>query len=182
MSVANSRFASGALSKIAEQSVVGAPAASFDFQNIPATFKTLRLVLAVRTDTAVDHGQIVCRFNNDATNIYDSVIAIALAGAWTVTTLPTEAFARCGETCGAVAPASHFSIHEILIPSYADADRVKHWEAMSVARQAAGSLRYCKGGGAWFNAGLAAINRVTVFDRAGGNWIAGSRCSLYGMS
>ena len=159
---------------------LSATAASIDIQNIPQTYAHLRLVVHGRGDTASTETGTTIRFNNDSSSNYDWQ-----RGNWQSTTgTGTETKATTSGNIGRIAAANSTAAYSggavCDIPSYTGTTFNKtytslssSWQSSSTASQQQDSLA-----GQWRS--TAAINRITVLPAAG-NFITGTRVTLYGM-
>jgi hypothetical protein len=156
---------------------LGSAAATIDFTSIPATFAHLRLVIVGRGDTAAGSTSLGLKVNNDAGGNYEWITLFGrsnstLAYDTGVTTSPMIVGYLPAATAG-----GGLGISDILVADYASTVlhkgftwTDKHFDATN---RAAGA-----GGGRWTS--TAAINRLTLLLGAG-NFIAGSRATLYGL-
>ena len=166
---------------IEDQLLVGADA-DFDFTAIPATYKHLCLVVYARGDAAGASTILIARFNGDSGANYDDEYKDVDG---TTNSAPVgqvaQTFLQCGEIPGWTAGASRAGLYEILIPAYAGTTLFKMlrshggWsDGTAVANQ---SIRHATG--TWRS--TAAINRVQLLPGSG-NFVAGSRATLYGLN
>jgi len=162
-------------------STLGAAAANFDITGIPATFSHLQLFVFVRADPAALTNSCLARFNNDSTANYHSQTvqgqgSTAAAGEGTAATS-----ASLGACLANTAPANWYSSHIVQIPNYAASGPIKIADFLTTYRwQTAAGGHVRVNGGVYWNNG-AAISRITVLPQSG-NWMAGSRCTLYGLA
>ena len=165
--------------KLADVLLVAA-APSLDLSAIPQTFTHLQLVLSLRGDGAGVTQGVSLRFNNDATaGAYQSELVSAAAAVVAAAEAINTNLITLGACPAATGIANHFSSHTVGITNYRSA-AAKVAEITAATRQSTASgglLRYLIGG---FWASAAAINRVTVFPAAG-NFVSGSRATLYGL-
>jgi hypothetical protein len=171
----------GALSQIFNSLLVGS-AASFDIQNIPASFNHLLIIGYLRSDTAAAITGCVARFNNDSAANYDEDRLSASAG----TPSAAESLGGTSITLAVVpantATANYFGAVSATLPSYLNATGNKpivspfHQSDSNVT----GHVQPGVGGGKWRTAGTP-ITRVTILPGAG-NWVAGSQLSVYGLT
>lgn len=162
--------------------VLGSAAANIDFQNIPQTYRHLRLVLTARCDRpAANEDSLACRFNNDSAagryqaqqfEASDVTVTAALRPATTLLELPAipAINANAGDVLAAV----------IDIPNY----RGTVWRKMVTGTFMERSttvpgIRAGVIGGFWH--GTDAINRITLTTANAANFVAGSVVSLYGV-
>lgn len=165
-------------------STLGVSAASFDFTGLPTTYAALMVIFQGRSDTAALNTQVDMRFNNDSAaanyawneNRLDGVTVAAADD------VPgTAGFVRVGKITGATATANYFGTSTIWIPNYATGSAAfREFSAKSSGRSsnAANAGWLYEYGGMWL--ATTAISRLTLLPEAG-NWITGSRCSIYVM-
>lgn len=160
-------------------STLGAPAASFDFTGLPTTYAHLLVVAYLRTDTGSAQNVSV-RMNNDSAANYNYQEGLFTNGSASEGQGLAQTAIRTGYTAGVTDTANRFSSHEIFLPNYANTSNHKSIDSrfsVSISDLAAGQYAGV-GGGTWKSA--AAINRITILPQAG-NFVAGSRCSIYVM-
>lgn len=168
--------------KIAEQTLE-ADGPNFDFQDIPDTYQTLRLVGSLRSTQASAFSGVVISFNNDTTDAnyaFQRVQGNAAAAASAENTSAANS-RNTGLVPGASALADAYGMVDVTISGYADTDRFKHYVMQNAASWAAttgGHLMRIVNG-LWRS--TAAINRVTVTPGAA-DWETGSRFALYGVN
>lgn len=173
-------FNKGVVRPIAEI-LLGSPAASLDFQSIPADFVHLMVVHALRSDQAVVISGLTMRFNNDTTANYDFQTLDGLAA----TPSASEGLAQTSMTVGGVpganANANYFGAGAIFITNYGGVTGNKSYIAIASAKGggSTSTIQTRLVGGGWRTTGVA-INRITIAT-AGTNVVAGSRATLYGM-
>lgn len=170
----------GALTQITDV-LLAAPAASIDIQNIPATDLHLLLVLSLRTDRPSADDGVWIRMNNDSAANYTYQRTFANNSLMAVTENDAVAQILAGECPAANGTASRFGAGDIWIPDYASATKHKTIVSRlgSMATGAAGDKSTTQGAGTWAN--TAAINRLTLLPQIGGNFVTGSRATLYRM-
>lgn len=168
----------GALTLISD-SVLGADASNFDIQNIPATYKHLQIIGSLRGTGAVVFENSLIRFNNDSAANYDWARAAANADTASASTTVGDT-SIVGRNTGASATAGRFAGWNLWIPDYAGTVANKtligqialfgdNTEANEVMDSTSGGWR-----------STSAISRITI-SPGSGNWLAGSRISLYGL-
>lgn len=178
--LANSRFASGAFSRISQQIIVGAAVASVEFLAIPATFTNLLLIARLNGDGA--NAVVRARFNADAAANYDTLSYAALAAGGLVGALlaaDTSLFAGDANGGGASDPQS-FGYAELWIPNYAHGAMRKTAMARGARNDtptATQRISYTQG--TW--RGEVAITQISLFLDAG-NIEADSIATLYGLT
>lgn len=163
---------------LADDLLAGAQA-SFDFTSIPATYKHLRLVLYLRGSAAATEVVAKLRFNNDSGTNYDWQKHYAAGSSGGAGETMSDNEIELADATAGSSPAGAVSVLDILIPNYAEETLQKAvtYHAFN-PRNGAGTEYVFHGGGIWKS--TAAINRVTVLPGSG-NWVAGSRATLYGM-
>lgn len=160
---------------------LGAAAASIDVTGIIDDYAHLRLVLYARGDTAALSTTVGLRFNNDSAGNYDQQY-------YTMRTTPANVVtaAHTSIVCAVIPAASGTSgavgVSEIVIPNYAGATLRKaiSWKgwAKETADGTTSGYGGVVGGGEWRS--TAAVTRVTLTPAAG-NFLAGTRLTIYGM-
>lgn len=166
---------SGGLTRI-ETKLLAAPAASFDFQSIPATFTNLLIVWQGADSGAAAAETIVgLRMNNDAGANYseeDGSARGAAAGAFSST---GDDRIRVG--VGATNISDGISCGEIWIPNYLDTTFFQTVNWQSFASVPTVTFRSDQGGGLWSS--KVAVTRLTMLTS--NNWVTASRATLYGL-
>jgi hypothetical protein len=159
---------------------LGSAAASVTFSSIPGTMGALAVVWSARGDNptlTVDHW---VRFNADSSAIYEHEVLHAIGTAITASETLNTNQARVGQMSAATAVANAWGAGVVWIPSYASASVYKASVGFCGLKwnTAAGSFRVHTAGSTWRS--VAAVTSL-VFLPAGGNFIAGSRFTLYGL-
>lgn len=157
--------------------------ASWDVQNISQAYNHLKLVFSIRESGAAGSDVATARFNNDSGANYDyETLNVSNTGGVSQSESLAQTSGRIAPCPGSTAVANLFAASEAMIPNY----------AQTVAEKAAFSFGFQKIGttGASNNVLLnaygmgwrstAAINRITILP-ASGNFITGSRFSIYGI-
>ena len=164
-------------------STLGVATASFDVSSISGAYNHLRLHLLIRGDTAAANTRFQMRFNNDTAGNYDwQRMFLAAAGppggqeSFAATSL------EVGDIPAATSTASLFGQGVIDIAAYAQttAHKLEQFSGTSIEGPGTGTgnMVLWSSGGRWRS--TAAINRITIFPAAG-NFIAGSRLTIYGL-
>lgn len=123
------------------------------------------------------------RFNNDAGNDYNYQYG-EFDGAGVTAADDGGVMANAGP-CGAIPAANadvgSFGGGTIDIPGYTSAASFKFWNGLATSRYSttANTGPVFTTGGQWNQ--VPAINRVTLLPQSGGNFVAGSVASLYGL-
>lgn len=171
----------GTYVKIQSVTVGSGGAADIDFQNIPAIYDDLVLLISPRSDFSAIATFWRLRFNNDSSNLYSqrSLQNDAFGTAQSGSDVNTSSANGAGLTAN-TATASTFSNILIYIPNYT-ASTAKSASADSVAETNAGLTTNLQLG---FNAlywnSTAVINRIT-FIPGNGNLVQHSSATLYGI-
>lgn len=163
--------------KIASTTLSSA-AANIDFTSIPATYTDLCIMISQRAvDNVLDNA---VRFNNDSSSIYSwtQMQSGASTGSPGAARQGTTSAIRAGGQEPSTYTANIFNSTTIYITNYAGSN-FKSIIADGVDENNA-ATNY-----AWFHAGLwrstAAINRITLFNEPGGNLLARTEATLYGI-
>lgn len=161
-------------------STLGASAASIDITGIASTFAHLKLIIQARGDTAASNVDIRMRMNNDSSALYASQYVRGVAAAASAQESVSATSTIVGTIAAASATAGHSGVSEIVIPNYAGTTFFKNWTGYSGWTQAITTSNMADQSisGVW--ASTAAINRLTLLPGAG-NFIAGTRCTVYGL-
>lgn len=161
-------------------STLVASAASISFTGINQTFAHLMVVAYLRGDTAAASTTLNLRFNGDAGANYDNQLAFGSAA--TVGAIETFAATqlRSGTIPANTAGANLFGAQHITIPHYAQASNNKAVSAQSAHKTgtASGNMGVEAHAGFWRS--NSAITQVALLPAAG-NFVAGSRVTLYGV-
>lgn len=161
-------------------STLGGSAASIDLQSIPQIYAHLFLECYLRGDTAAASTSVILRLLNDYSASHDYQY---LQG--NGTTIPVnEAFGQTSIFAGYcpanTADANLFNATTIDIPHYANTANNKAVSIETAHKSGTGSLAMNIIVVAGFYRSSAAVTRVTILPAAG-NFVAGSRVTLYGM-
>jgi hypothetical protein len=159
---------------------LGGSAANVDITSISATYAHLMVVVYARGDTAATNTALGVRFNGDTAANYDYQTLSGQGAA----VFAGEQFAQTSAIAGFMtantAGANLFSAHCIFIPHYAGSTNNKLALAVSSTKTGttAATMFVYLTGGFWRSA--AAVNRITLLPAAG-NFVAGTRVTIYGM-
>jgi hypothetical protein len=169
-----------AITKIAEQVIVGAPVAQIDFLAIPQTFRNLLLIARLNGDGV--NAIVRMRFNADAAANYDTLRYGALAAGGLVgALLAGDTSLHAGDANGgAGSDPQSFGYSEVWIPNYAHAAMRKTVMARGGRHDnltATQAIAYASGG--W--RGEVPITQIRLFLDAG-NIEAESVATLYGFA
>jgi hypothetical protein len=163
--------------KIAQQTL-GSAAATVTFSSIPATYKNLKLVVNARSSSA--NVSAVMQFNGDtATNydwqqLYGSASTPGTTGAFGVNSIILSNISGTGATAGAAGSL------ECTIPDYAGTTFWKNAMTVGGYQFSSSALFALNNAGTWHS--TAAINSILLQIGGGGNFLAGSTFTLYGMN
>lgn len=159
---------------------LGGSAANVDLTSIVGTYAHLLIIVYARGDTAAASTGLNMQFNGDTAANYDYQQLVGSAAA----VVTSENFAQVrishGQIPANTAGANLFNASVIFIPHYAGSTNNKVALSMTSLKTgtASGNILNYLNGGFWRS--NAAITRVTLIP-ATGNFVAGTRVSLYGM-
>lgn len=165
--------------QLADTVLVGTSAA-ITFASIPQAFSHLRIVGYARTDGAVTVQDMLMRFNGDSGANYDrqylsGAVSTAAAG---------ESFGTTGlgvsSVPGASAAANLFAPFDIVTPYYSQGSNHKASVSCWAYKYGTASGNLGVGMMSHFWRSAAAITQVSLHPTSG-NFVAGTRVTLYGM-
>lgn len=177
--------ASSDLVKIAEIVQADDLANTFDFLNIPQTYKHLRLVIMGRCAQGAYNRPVGLQFNGDTTSTYSAIDAYTTGAAPAGESHNSLTLGHCGQVDGQ-APVgggvlARNSI-EVSVPFYRDTTWNKTWHSDSENFEAFTTALLMKYVGHWAPAAAVAISRITVLiETSTDKWKAGSTATLYGL-
>ncbi len=164
------------------ETTLSSPTGSVTFSAIPQNFKSLVLVMSVRSSQATEGDSSAIRFNGDTGANYDWVLwdysTAAGGGAYRAQTC-----AIGGITEAANSTASAFSGNIVFIPNYADANIFKSVMPLpssnfgNVSADTDCSMRLTSG--KWRS--TAPITSIVVYPYTGPNWATNCIFQLYGI-
>ena len=166
--------------KIAD-TTLGSAASQIVFSAIPQNFAHLMLVVYLRGDVGSALSSANLRANADATADYDfqglrangaTIIGYESIGATSTIV---------GDIPGGLAGAGIFGAAHILVPHYAGAVNGKSFESVSSAKVGVASGNIYTSTLAGFWRGVSNITTLTLIP-ASGNFVTGSRATLYGLA
>jgi hypothetical protein len=168
----------GSLARLAE-TVLAAPAATVDFPNIPQTYTHLRIALAGRGDAALIGVELNMTINGVVTATYDRQRVYGTGATASGTELLAQTAIAVANLPGANALANLYGIADVMIMDYT---QVRPTPVMATfyrksSNSAGDSIIGVYGGTA---RSQAAVSRITLAPNTG-NFVAGSRFTLYGM-
>jgi len=160
---------------------LGAAGPSFDFSSIPQTNSHLLLVVQGRGDAAAVAIGVTGRLNGDAGANYNEQRVVGNAATVSATEGIAVSAATLGLLPGASAAAGMFGSLFSFIPNYRSTTGSKQMLGLLAYIQSLATANTIVGmaQGHWRTAGVA-VNRLTVLAGSG-NFIAGSRATLYGL-
>lgn len=155
--------------------------ASWDVSGIAQTYSHLQILLSGRSDEAAIPSEIFVRLNNDSGANYDSQLHQGNNATTTVNANVGSTGFRDLYVAGALASANVFNACEILLLNYAGAGFKTGVGSLGLIGTpgTAATYRVYKHSFLWRS--TAAITRVTVLPISG-NFVAGSRLSIYGIT
>lgn len=170
---------SGAMVQLYDNTASGA-IASWDVSTGLSGYNHLKIVLLARGDTAATSVAVQLRLNNDSAANYASQVMRGVAAGVTAGETNSATSMQIATVSAATATASHPGTYDITIAHYGGTTFFKHvhshggWsQALTTSTRASETNE-----GVW--ASTSAITRITLFP-ASGNFIAGSRLSIYGI-
>lgn len=165
--------------KLAE-TVLGGSAASVVLSSIPQTYTALKIVTQARGDFAAGSIAWGLRFNSDATAIYNFQQDIVNGTSVTASQAQNETRGYLGEISAASAGANCAAQHEVTIQNYTGTTFFKTatTHMTMVTGTGASGIHIRQIGTLWRS--TAAITSITLLPDSG-NFIAGTKVSLYGM-
>ena len=164
-------------------STLGADAASFDTNtllggNIPSTYSALQIILDIRGTTAANTTGAKLTFNNDSSAVYST--------RWTYAGTVASVFSETGATSAyladvyaANATAGLSSALTMFVPNYTGTAFQKKVSSLVLGSVALNQLDSLATECRWGS--TSAITRIAIAPTAG-NWLAGSRFTLWGMA
>ena len=158
---------------------------TLDFDDIPQTADNLVIVGSVRNDDAgTGNNAMAIRFNNDSTANYDSAYGgySASGGLSSGVDGSNLSYMRGPSMPDANAPANKFSAFQMFIPEYKKTDRHKSQFAIGYTDVGTGTGDFLSqhSGGTWQS--TSAITSIQLYGYNGGDFVAGSKITLYGIS
>lgn len=170
----------GAMSELYDN-IASGTIASWDVSSISQAYDHLMLVVFGRTDAGVADQEARIRFNNDSTAIYDSQRGLHYSTSLGGSEELAATGARIGWFPGTSATADLAASLDLVIPHYTGTVFKKAYQGQNIAPQgqSTNTVQLNGIGGVWRS--TAAINRITIYPNAG-NWITGSRLTIYGIS
>ena len=174
--LSNTTGAGGANCVLISDQLLGSPASSISFPSV-AGYKHLKLFITGRNSGANNDDGVVCYANGDTTNAnYEQEYMVAYSGNSEGATASSPLIAQLpGTSTGANTAASC----EISFPNYGGTTFYKGAVLTSGYRSGSTYQLFWRWW-EWHN--TAAITSLVLSMQSGGNFVAGSRFTLYGMS
>lgn len=174
--------AGGGAWTLIEDIELGAPAATIDFQNIPATYKHLHLIFSLRTDRAASEIDVLgMRFNNSAVG-YDWVRAREWDEGTAKDSGLNDTEIEPIHLPATNSQAGSFGAGTMDFPDYLDTGKMQAVRVSAGMMRSAAAVNFfitsCFG--QWRTTD--AITRITLLVMLGTNFVAGSRATLYGIN
>ena len=167
-----------ALTLISTQ-VLASAAASVTFSSIPSTYTHLQIRYTSRSDTGSTQTPLFMRLNSDTGTNYsrhwlrgDGGLILSNAGS-------SENYAWIGYTLAASETTSAYTAGVIDILDYKNTNKNTTLRMLHASRGSVSWTQIALNSAAWYN--TAAVNTLLFYPSAG-NFITGSRFSLYGVS
>lgn len=161
-------------------STLGSAAATIDTgaNGIPSGYSSLYAVVVARSAGAVFNNGINLRFNNDSGANYDYALILNNVGTVSQSNAAGQTAITFSTISGASGTASYPGIARISIPAYTDTTFFKMLEATGGTNVPSHFVQdFCTG--TWKS--TAAITRIAIIEGSGGNLVAGSRMTIYGL-
>lgn len=166
---------------IGDLTAAGGVTPNFNFASIPQNFKHLKVILHGRGDGAGTMGFSSLRINGSTGGYYwqrQQASATSVSAAEAL----ADGVGVIGFCPGAAATAGLAVVTEILLPDYTNTVFNKVWSSTSGGTSAAGTGTIFTGQFSGVNNSAAALTQLTLYPiSAAGNWLNGSRATLYGL-
>jgi len=161
--------------------LLASTAAIFDFTSVPQTALHLMIRVIARGDTSALTVDVNIRFNNDTTNSYYDIGVTNNGTAVTGIEHGTPiASGNIGLATAATGVAGYMGDITVNIGDYTVAKQ-HNWTGLSHTLWNSGANNHNVRVAGGVYSGVAAITRVTIVP-VGGNFVAGSRATLYGLN
>ena len=162
-----------------ETKTLGTAAASIEFTSIPQTYTDLKLIVSGRADGGSYPGEVgwalTIGFNGSTSNFTARILAGNGASVSSATTARIIGFLT-----GAAATSNTFGSSSIYIPNYAGStNKSFSGDAVSENNATTAFQRLCAG--LWSNSAAITSIQLDVELGTGGNFVAGTTASLYGI-
>lgn len=168
--------------KLITKTILSVAAAAFDFTSIPQTFTDLIGVLDARCTEATGTDVAQLTYNGDTGANYSEEQVYVLNNIAAGNSLTDNNFHTGGYITGANATANFVGESEFIVHNYANTAFIKrtHVHSGAYATDNVSTAIVLSITCIWLS--TAAINRVTLTAPFFSNFVAGSRCSLYGRT
>jgi hypothetical protein len=167
----------GAMAQLGEINLL-ADAAGVEFQSIPQTYRHLVLEVFGRGTVSALETNLMMRFNNDSTSIYDFSATLVDISGDTYAQGGAQIWTKIGVLPAATAPASYGGSARIEIPDYTNT--TFHKQGLSIAGWATSTTNLCHWAGWSRWRSTAAVTMVGVYAGSG-SLLTGTRVNLYGI-
>lgn len=165
-----------------EDKTLGADASTFDFQNIVATYKHLKVFAHVRSKKAANTDTLQLVINNDTGNNYDFLnLRFAHNANYQTGEGIGQALIQVASIPAANAPANLFGEVDLTLPSYSLVSHLRSVIILTGRMDAQSSTNIIMNNGVGYYRSTVAISRLTFSLPAAVNFLAGSQISLYGL-
>jgi hypothetical protein len=164
-----------------ETIIADGTASTIDFQNIPQTYKHLKIVGQGRVAGAVVQADLDLRFNNDSGANYNEQHTIGENAAASATAVTGQTEITLGDIPGASGIANHAGGIYLEIPDYVGETFFKTvlGQLISIPNVTLADFQVNEFGGLWED--TSAITRITLISGSG-NFVSGSKYTLYGQA
>jgi hypothetical protein len=168
--------------ELIKKTTASTTSASLLFENIPQTYKDLKIFATIRSDISGSRGTAAIAFNSDTnTSNYKGYEWYYEDGAMggEFNNNGTSASRNLGAVSGSSSDANQFGAMEIIIPNYANTTNYKVcYTSIAAPRNASTGYSYWDRGNTWLNNN--AINTITLSINSN-NILSGSTIWLYGL-
>jgi len=158
---------------------LGANAATISFSSIPGTYQTLQIVIQGRLTASVADDYFYIQFNGDTGANYDNQQLFADQGTASAAVQTGQTKARCGTMTGATGPTNGAGVNIMTIPFYANTTFTKTLRSSGAEKYSSVNFPLNEFAVRWNS--TSAITSIT-FLLSSGNFLSGSRATLYGMT
>jgi hypothetical protein len=161
--------------------ILGANTSSVTLSSIPATYKHLRVIITGRSSFAgTSASNVLMRMNGDSSSSYwHHLLEVQSSSAYNSNPGSNQTEARIGITSQNNSAAGYWGGIQMDIPDYTSTNK-NRVARVSSRMDTDGGTNFMNFGSALYIS-TAALSSVTFFLNQG-DWIAGSRFSIYGMS
>jgi hypothetical protein len=164
--------------KLIQTVTLASASASIELASIPQSFTDLVLLLSLRGSVSGTFNAGALFFNSAASDSNARDLA-GDGGSVYSTATGTQTYIRWGDTTGSTNTANTFASSQIYIPNYTGSQN------KTISAESTPENNGTSWGQGTITAGLstksAAITLINIYNLSGGDWIAGSTISLYGI-